>query len=492
MLHHKVASLRKALPASLSAALLTVGLSAPVHAQEIKVGIVSFLSGQAADSFGVPAVNGAKSLIEAFNNGSAPAPYNKKGFGGLNIVPVYVDENGGATKQVTELRNLYDREGVDMVIGYVSSGDCLAVSPVAEEMKRLLVLYDCGSPRIFEEASYKYVFRTASHGAMDNVAAARYLKAKGYKVNTINLINQDYAWGHDSIKDFTLSMAVLYPNAKTQADQRPKFGAGQYGTEISALMAIEVGKNRIEALGDRMLTDANVAGELAYLDRAYSGGFERPYGWAWALALHAEMLLHDAPWARHADAFAGAFADRVGAGRVLFIGVVLVAIGTFITPFMTSGVGLAITLGVLSAAGSGAASFSVLIGAAAQRLPAEARGTASGVINAGGSFGQFVFAPIIQKLIQSLGWMGAMWTTALLTLAALPLVGKLTASTHATQTHPEPDTGLRQALREVSDALVAIRAAHHPGFDRVVFQFQGGLPELAALLPATVFPRAST
>ncbi len=136
----------------LSIALLALGLSAGVHAQEFKVGIVSFLSGQAADSFGVPAINGAKSLVEAFNNGSAPAPYNKKGFGGLKIVPVYVDENGGATKQVQELRNLYDRENVDVVVGYVSSGDCLAVSPVAEEMKKLLVLYDCGTPRIFEEA----------------------------------------------------------------------------------------------------------------------------------------------------------------------------------------------------------------------------------------------------------------------------------------------------------------------------------------------------
>lgn len=227
----------KKLTALSAASLLALGIAGQAAAEEFKIGIVSFLSGQAADSFGVPAVNGAKTLIEAFNNGKAPAPYNKKGFGGLNIVPVYVDENGGATKQVTELRNLYDREGVDMVIGYVSSGDCLAVSPVAEEMKRLLVLYDCGSPRIFEEASYKYVFRTASHGAMDNVAAARYLKAKGFKVNTINLINQDYAWGHDSIKDFLLSMNNLYPGAKAQADQRPKFGAGQYGTEISQLMS---------------------------------------------------------------------------------------------------------------------------------------------------------------------------------------------------------------------------------------------------------------
>lgn len=218
-------------------AAAALALSGSAMAQEIKIGIVSFLSGQAADSFGVPAVNGAKALIEAFNNGTAPAPYNKKGMGGLKIVPVYVDENGGATKQVQELRNLYDRENVDLVIGYVSSGDCLAVAPAAEEMKKLLVLYDCGSPRIFEEAKYDYVFRTASHGAMDNIAAARYLKARNVKVDTINMINQDYAWGHDSLKDFTLSMAVLYPNAKVQSDQRPKFGAGQYGTEISQLMS---------------------------------------------------------------------------------------------------------------------------------------------------------------------------------------------------------------------------------------------------------------
>ncbi len=220
-----------------AAAAIALGMAGGVAAQEIKIGIVSFLSGQAADSFGVPAVNGAKALIEAFNNGTAPAPYNKKGMGGLTINPVYIDENGGATKQVQELRNLYEREKVDLVIGYVSSGDCLAVSPAAEEMKKLLVLYDCGTPRIFEEAKYKYVFRTASHGAMDNIAAARYLKARNVKVETINMINQAYEWGHDSLKDFTLSMAVLYPQAKVQSDQRPKFGAGQYGTEISQLMS---------------------------------------------------------------------------------------------------------------------------------------------------------------------------------------------------------------------------------------------------------------
>jgi hypothetical protein len=59
---------------------------------------------------------------------------------------------------------------------------------------------------------------------------------------------------------------------------------------------------RIDALAEEMLTEENVAGELAYLDRAYSGGFERPYGWAWLLALHSEAPVLG-PLAR-------AFADR--------------------------------------------------------------------------------------------------------------------------------------------------------------------------------------
>src|SRR6202171_1627083 len=117
----------------------------------------------------------------------------------------------------------------------------------------------------------------------------------------------------------------------------------------------------------------------------------------------------------------GAVADRYGSAKILTAGFVCVAIGMALTPFMTSGFGLIVSLGVLSAIGSGAGSFSVLIGAAARRLPEDRRGKAAGIINAGGSFGQFVFAPISQALIQALGWMGAMWTLALITLGALPL-----------------------------------------------------------------------
>jgi predicted MFS family arabinose efflux permease len=119
---------------------------------------------------------------------------------------------------------------------------------------------------------------------------------------------------------------------------------------------------------------------------------------------------------------AGALADRHGPAKVLAAGAVLLACGLALTPFMGTGFGLIVSLGLLASIGSGAGSFSVLIGAASQRLPAESRGKAAGIVNAGGSLGQFVFAPVAQALIQALGWMAALWSLAAMTLAALPLI----------------------------------------------------------------------
>ncbi|MBW8723453.1 MAG: MFS transporter [Polaromonas sp.] len=92
--------------------------------------------------------------------------------------------------------------------------------------------------------------------------------------------------------------------------------------------------------------------------------------------------------------FAGAVADRIGTGRVIFLGVVLVAVGTIITPLMTSTAGLIFAIGVLAAGGAGMAGPSVLMAASTRLVPPEKRGLATGIVNAGGSFGQFAMAPI--------------------------------------------------------------------------------------------------
>lgn len=117
----------------------------------------------------------------------------------------------------------------------------------------------------------------------------------------------------------------------------------------------------------------------------------------------------------------GAFADRYGSARVLMVGAILMAVGWALTPLVHSQWMLVLTIGVLTAAGAGAGSFSILIGGTARRLPPEKRSMAGGLINAGGSFGQFIFAPINQVLIEAFGWVSAMYAMALAALATLPL-----------------------------------------------------------------------
>jgi branched-chain amino acid transport system substrate-binding protein len=202
----------------------------------VRLGIVSFLSGPAASPFGVPGRNGAEIVIEALNAGTAPAPFNTVGLGGAKIEAKYVDEAGSTAQVVTEFRNLVQRDQVDAVVGYISSGSCLAVTPVAEELKALTVYFDCGTPRIFEEAARKYVFRASPHATMDNVGAARYLLAKHKDISVYSGINQNYAWGQDSWRDFVGAMKVLAPKAAVDKELFPKLFAGEYGAEISTLL----------------------------------------------------------------------------------------------------------------------------------------------------------------------------------------------------------------------------------------------------------------
>ena len=67
----------------------------------------------------------------------------------------------------------------------------------------------------------------------------------------------------------------------------------------------------IASLAHSSFTDEKVRGELAYLDRSLSRGFERPYGWAWLLALHLEATRHSEPWGQALEPLARAFAVRL-------------------------------------------------------------------------------------------------------------------------------------------------------------------------------------
>lgn len=214
----------------------TFATTAPVLAQDkYKIGIITFLTGPGAPPFGIPARNSAELVIDAINKGELPAPYNTKGIGGRQVELVIVDENGPTAEKVTDYRNLVQRDKVDYVIGYISSGNCLAVAPIAEELKKITLFFDCGTPRTFEDTDLKYVFRVTPHALMDNVAAARYAMDKLPNLESYAGLNQNYAWGQDSWRDFAGAMKALMPKAKVNRELFPKLFAGEFGSEISAL-----------------------------------------------------------------------------------------------------------------------------------------------------------------------------------------------------------------------------------------------------------------
>lgn len=201
----------------------------------IKIGFPVFLSGAAAGPFGQPEKEAAELLVEALNAGNVPAPHDAKGIAGHPLEATFVDE---AANAVTEYRNLIERDKVDAVIGYTSSGNCKSVAPLAEDLKTLTVFVDCGTPQIFEEivTDPTYLFRTGPTGTIDSVGAARYFQDSGTDLDRVAGINQNYAWGQDAWRDFTQSLTALDTGSDIVTEQFPKVFAGQYGAEVSALL----------------------------------------------------------------------------------------------------------------------------------------------------------------------------------------------------------------------------------------------------------------
>lgn len=145
---------------------------------------------------------------------------------------------------------------------------------------------------------------------------------------------------------------------------------------------------------------------------------------------------------------AGAVADKYGTGRVIATGAVLVMLGTVLTPYATSAWMLVLLIGVVAAGGAGMAGLGVLMSAVARAVPADKRGLASGMVNAGGSFGQFVIAPLAALLTGMVGWIGALTALGFLSLAIVPLAWVLRGQ------HPHAPIGaageksMRDAVRE--------------------------------------------
>ena len=216
----------------LTAALLLMnGLAgAQDKPAELKIGISTFTSG-AASVFGVPGKAAAELLIEEINAGG--------GIGGLKVAATFMDEGTGGDKLLSEYRRLVQEQGVRVMLSAISSGNCNIIAPVAEDLKVLNIMWDCGTEKILEDRSYKYVLRTQANATPEMVGVVLYLMRHKPDFNTIAVVNQDYAWGRDSWEIFLNTLRAFKPDVKVVAEMFPKLGASDFSTEISRLQALK-------------------------------------------------------------------------------------------------------------------------------------------------------------------------------------------------------------------------------------------------------------
>ncbi|MCC0015797.1 MAG: ABC transporter substrate-binding protein [Rhodobiaceae bacterium] len=223
--------MKKLLSAATLAAATLLGASAMAadKPSEVQIGITAFLSGPAS-VFGEPAKAAAEMIIEDMNaNG---------GIGGVPVKAHFVDEGAGGEALLAEYRRLVQDVKVDAMFASISSGNCNKIAPLAEDLKILNLMWDCGTQRIFEENKYRYVFRTQANATPEMLSTVLYLLKTKPDFKTIAVVNQDYAWGRDSWAIFSTALKAMKPDVEVVAEFFPKFGTPDFSTEISRLQAL--------------------------------------------------------------------------------------------------------------------------------------------------------------------------------------------------------------------------------------------------------------
>jgi MFS family permease len=153
-------------------------------------------------------------------------------------------------------------------------------------------------------------------------------------------------------------------------------------------------------------------------------------GWGMAMAIQ------NLAWGI-AQPFAGAYADRVGTGRTIAIGLAVYALGVMTMAFSPDAGWLTLTAGVIAGVGIAVSSFSVVMVAFGRSVPMEKRSMIFGVATAASSFGQFAFAPISQGFINAFGWQSALVYMALALLLVIPLSYALRGRTESPVGHAD-------------------------------------------------------
>ncbi len=115
----------------------------------------------------------------------------------------------------------------------LSSGNCLALAPIAEQLKIPTIGWNCDTHQLLLGGKHQYYARPNGNTVSEFIAYALYLLDKKPDVSRVAIIDPDYAFGHDAAAIFKAALKALKPDVEIVAELYPHLGAPTYQTEVS-------------------------------------------------------------------------------------------------------------------------------------------------------------------------------------------------------------------------------------------------------------------
>ncbi len=157
----------------------------------IKVGVLASMTG--------PLEVYGKQTVQGFELGLDYATDGKMEVDGKKIEFIVEDTETKPDVAVKQATKLLEEDEVDFLVGSSSSGDTLAVLPLAEEYEKIMVVEPAVADSITGENWNRYIFRTGRNSSQDSVAAAASIAKEGVKIATLA---QDSAYGREGVQAF--------------------------------------------------------------------------------------------------------------------------------------------------------------------------------------------------------------------------------------------------------------------------------------------------
>ncbi len=197
-----------------------------VPSEPIKVGVICFLSGIAAP-VGEPGWRATQIWVDDCN--AAGGILGRK-------IELFLEEETSAKETVERFKKLTLQKKCDVIMGVISTGNGLAIAPVAEDFAQLWLSWDGTTQKGVNETmpNTKYAFKSVNNES-EAVGGAAFTAKRWPEIRTVAGVNPDYSYGRNCWEAYRTVLKHFNPKVEFVLDLWPKLGTTDFSSHIAAI-----------------------------------------------------------------------------------------------------------------------------------------------------------------------------------------------------------------------------------------------------------------